>query len=56
MSKKEEKPIGQMALIAVKKQSTAVEVFKKPQLVQKIKKKKVILSEEKYLQVSFEID
>mgnify|MGYP003546506873 CR=1 FL=1 len=49
----EEKPkIGQMALVALKKQNNAVEVFKKPTPVVKKKKNKVILTEEKYLQVN----
>lgn len=45
--------IGQMAIIAAKNQNSSVQVFKKPQPVQKIKKRKVILNEESYLQVNF---
>ena len=38
-------------LMAVKKQNTSFDMFKKPQQFQKIKKRKVILNEDKYLQV-----
>lgn len=56
MSTKEENnlKIGSQALVAIKKQNKAVEIFKKPQpLQQKKKSKHVILTEEKYLSVSF---
>lgn len=40
---------GQMALMAIKNQSKAVQVFKKPVVPMKKKEKKIILSEESYL-------
>lgn len=53
MSGKSEFKPGQLALVAIKQQNKAVEVFKKPQQVQNKKKTKhVILTEEKYLSVS----
>ena len=45
---------GEMALVAIKNQNKAVHAFKKP-IVPAVKKKdkKVILSEENYMKVSF---
>jgi hypothetical protein len=52
MSEKSEFKPGQMALVAIKQQNKAVEVFKKPTpVLQKKKTKHVILTEEKYLSV-----
>lgn len=42
---------GEMALIAIKNQNKAVQVFKKPNVPLKKKEKKIILSEESYLKV-----
>lgn len=54
MEKGEKTPMrkpGEMALVAIKQQSKAVQVFKKPQLPVVKKNKKVILSEESYMKV-----
>jgi hypothetical protein len=45
--------IGQMALVALKKQNNAIEVFKKPSPIVKKKNNKVILTESRYLKVKF---
>lgn len=43
---------GEMALVAIKNQNKAVQVFKKPGVPARKKEKKIILSEESYLKVS----
>lgn len=43
---------GEMALVAIKNQSKAVQVFKKPNVPAIKKEKQIILSEESYLKVS----
>lgn len=46
---------GEMALVAIKQQSKAVQVFKTPKVPVMKKNKKVILSEESYMKVRKEI-
>lgn len=42
---------GEMALVAIKSQSKAVQVFKKPSIPVKKKEKKIILDEDSYMKV-----
>jgi hypothetical protein len=43
---------GEFALVAIKSQSKAVELFKKPNMPTKTKKKQIILNEDQYIEVS----
>lgn len=47
---------GEMALVAIKNQSQAVEVFKKPSVPVMKKNKQIILTEESYLKVKSNFD
>ena len=47
---------GERALLAMKDQNKAIVVFKKPAAPTKKKDKKIILTEDKYIEVSFKIN
>lgn len=46
---------GESALVAIKSQTKAVELFKKPNMPAKTKKKQVILNEDQYIEVRIKL-